>query len=76
MNILTRLGNTSVFEISAGINYIHDLQEREKEAQILLKEVKLALQAGFDPFHTNLEKEFVESISEKIETIKKAEEAS
>ncbi|MEL7587805.1 MAG: tyrosine-type recombinase/integrase [Prolixibacteraceae bacterium] len=68
-------GKYKRFEISAGINYIHDLQEKEKEAQILLKEVKLALQAGFDPFMTNLENEFIESIAQKVEAIKKVEAA-
>jgi len=68
-------GKYKRFEISAGINYIHDLQEREKEAQILLKEVKLALQAGFDPFMTHLENEFIESIAQKVEAIKKVEAA-
>lgn len=71
-----QVGKYKRFEISAGVNYIQNLQEREKEIQKLLVEVRRALQAGFDPFHTNLEKEFVESISEKIEAIKKAEEAS
>ncbi len=71
-----QVGKYKRFEISAGVNFIKNLQEREKEIQKLLVEVRRALQAGFDPFHTNLEKEFVESISEKIETIKKAEEAS
>lgn len=68
-------GKYKRFEISAGINYIHDLQEREREAQILLKEVKRVLQAGFDPFMTNLENEFVDSISQKVAAIKQVEEA-
>jgi hypothetical protein len=41
-------GKYKRFEISAGINYIHDLKEREKEAQILLKEVRRVLEASFD----------------------------
>ncbi|MGV8135938.1 MAG: tyrosine-type recombinase/integrase [Mangrovibacterium sp.] len=68
-------GKYKRFEISAGINYIHDLKEREKEAQILLKEVRRVLQAGFDPFITPLEKEFIESMTQKVEAIKKIEEA-
>lgn len=35
-------GKYKRFEISAGINYIKDLEEREQEAQSLLKEVKRA----------------------------------
>lgn len=68
-------GEYKRFEISAGINYIHDLKEREKEAQILLKEVKRVLQAGFDPFMTPLENEITESITRQIEAIKEVEEA-
>ena len=56
-------GKYKRFEISAGINYIHDLKEREKEAQILLKEVRRVLEAGFDPFMSPMEKEFIESMT-------------
>ena len=62
-------GKYKRFEISAGINYIRDLDEREQEAQSLLKEVKRALKAGFDPFFAGMEEQFAKSITNKIEGI-------
>jgi hypothetical protein len=38
-----RPGEFKRFEISCGVNYIHNLEEREKEIQILLRELKKAL---------------------------------
>ncbi len=66
-------GTYKRFEISAGINYIKDLKEKEQEAQILLKEVKRALIAGFDPFFTEMEEQFEKSITAKKEKIEEAE---
>lgn len=66
-------GKYKRFEISAGINYIRDLDEREQEAQALLKEVKRALKAGFDPFFAGMEEQFAKSITKKIEGIERTE---
>ncbi|MFV0591541.1 MAG: phage integrase N-terminal SAM-like domain-containing protein [Draconibacterium sp.] len=66
-------GKYKRFEISAGINYIRDLDEREQEAQSLLKEVKRALKAGFDPFFAGMEEQFAKSITKKIEGIERTE---
>ena len=66
-------GKFKRFEISAGVNYIHDLEERECEIQSLLKEVKRALVSGFDPFMIEMEKEFIKSISEKKKELENKE---
>ncbi len=66
-------GEFKRFEISAGVNYIHGQEEKEKEIQTLLKEVKKALQVGFDPFMINMENEFTEAIVQKTEAMKEEE---
>ncbi|MGV8135068.1 MAG: tyrosine-type recombinase/integrase [Mangrovibacterium sp.] len=65
-----RPGEFKRFEISGGVNRIHDLEEREKEIQILLRDVKKALQVGFDPFIRDIDKDFTEAIAQKAEVIK------
>ncbi|SKB56386.1 hypothetical protein SAMN05660226_02002 [Parapedobacter luteus] len=55
------------FEISAGLNRIHDLGRREREMQALLAELKKLLKGGFDPFFEDAEKSFVGEIEEKKE---------
>ncbi len=68
-----RPGEFKRFEISCEINRIHDQEEKEKEIQILLKEVKRALQAGFNPFIRNIDEDFAEAIAQKAEVIKEEE---
>jgi len=68
-------GTHKRFEISAGVNYIHDLTERENEIQTLLRELKRLLQKGFDPFMENAEESFVAEIEEKKAEIAEIERA-
>ena len=66
-------GKYKRFEISAGINYLHDLQEREAAFLELRKELVKALESGFDPFFTGMEAEFVRETETKAEELKEKE---
>ncbi len=61
------------FELSGGINYIKDLDQREKEIQAMLKYLKKELENGFDPFLPDLEAQYREQITNKKESIILAE---
>ena len=61
------------FEISGGVNYIKNLQEREKVLQNMLTHLKKQLQNGFNPFLPELEQAYKAAIEEKKESIAKIE---
>ncbi|WP_028295405.1 tyrosine-type recombinase/integrase [Olivibacter sitiensis] len=61
------------FELSGGINYVHDLGEREKEIQAMLKFLKKELEQGFNPFFPDIEERYENAIQEKKQSIVKAE---
>src|SRR5690606_7723655 len=61
------------FELSGGINYIKDLDQREKEIKAMLKYLKKELETGFDPLLPDLEAQYREQITNKKESIILAE---
>jgi|GEM_PF-599256 len=64
-----------VFEISGGVNRIHDLREREALLKAMLKELKSMLENGFDPFFEHEEQAFAGQIAEKKAEIQQIEQA-
>src|SRR5690606_26037761 len=63
------------FEISGGVNRIHDLREREALLQAMLKELKSMLESGFDPFFVNEEIAFEGQIEDKKTEVQEIEQA-
>ncbi|MCL4637664.1 MAG: site-specific integrase [Olivibacter sp.] len=61
------------FEISGGINYIKDLNEREKEIKAMLLYLKKQLENGFNPFFPEIEQEYKIAIQKKTDEILQAE---
>ena len=64
------------FELSGGINYIHDLKEKEREIQDMLKYLIQELKNGFNPFFPDIENEYKNAIEKKKEAIITAESFS
>jgi integrase len=64
------------FELSGGINYIKDLDQRENEIQSMLKYLKKELKNGFNPFLPDLENEYVKAIETKKDSIVQADNAN
>ncbi|MGO1245644.1 MAG: hypothetical protein ACTMH4_16305, partial [Sphingobacterium sp.] len=64
------------FELSGGINYIHDVEQKEKEIQGMLKYLVQELKNGFNPFFPDLESEYKSAVEIKKDNIVKAETLS
>lgn len=73
VGLLLYIANILIALKFTGINYIHDLVERETAIQQLLKELVRALERGFDPFFTEMESNFVKEIGKKSEDIEENE---
>ena len=58
-------GKYKRFEISGGVNYIKDLKKREKELQALRKDLISVLKQGFDPFYSEQEEIYENTIAKK-----------
>lgn len=69
-----RPGEYKRFEISGGVNYIHKLEEREKEIKKLLKALKHELENGLNPFFPELEDNFVQAIENKESNIQEVKD--
>ncbi|SJN49692.1 hypothetical protein [Sphingobacterium sp. JB170] len=57
------------FELSGGINYIHDIEKKEREIQEMLKYLLGELKNGFNPFFPDLENEFITAVEKKKDEI-------
>lgn len=64
------------FELSGGINYIHDVEQKEKEIQDMLKYLVQELKNGFNPFFPDLESEYKNAVEIKKNNIVNAESLS
>src|SRR5690606_33342816 len=64
------------FEISGGINYIKDLDDRENEIKAMLKYLRKELENGFNPFFPEIGEEYQTEIESKKKSIIEAENAT
>lgn len=66
-------GKYKMFDVKDGINYVKDLKERERQAEILRDDIEKELIRGWSPFETR--ERAIRTLESKLETLNAIEEA-